>query len=645
MVRKSFILLVSAIGVSLVWAAPEGIKQKSPNARVLETSGHTEIHLPTVFLQPPYRTLDDYVGTVYTAGTTEYDNQHNGTCGKMIDVDPAGVVSVAWTNMLFTDSRCVYVNLWDPVLGSFVYDSVGIRINASERCGYVAQTLCGNFFCFAYHCVGHTTVSMGLAGSQPSWCYEEGAELEIMWPKVDADINGVVHLISTESPAGGEPQAPMRIYYSRGVPVFDPDGFPIDIQWRMMSCGGFELFDSVMVISPDIACSRHSERCAIAWCYSMDDLSDPDARTPINNEIHLRISEDGGLNWGDPTNVTQWTPWDPDCYHSGGDPLECDRDTLRCYTDLAILFDESDNVHLAFTTTGFWWYLPGEVDSGFSDGTKSLIYHWSEETGYYSLVANGWHEAYEPGIWQRNVQRPSLAIDTLTGHLYCSYMRYDTTTCSESGFPMADAFVTVSTNNGCSWAAGTNVTNTTPDINPVPTGASMHERDVTVAPLVTDGFLHMEYVLDKDAGSMMQGEGVVTLNPVLYQRIPVHQITISPLLPEYPMHFDSAGFPQCESGTFASQSHFPEHFLLFQNYPNPFNLTTTLQFDLRRPERVTLTIYNVLGQEVARLLNDEWFSAGVHPIRFDGSNLASGVYIYSLISDGHVASKKMVLMK
>ncbi|MBU1937862.1 T9SS type A sorting domain-containing protein, partial [bacterium] len=209
------------------------------------------------------------------------------------------------------------------------------------------------------------------------------------------------------------------------------------------------------------------------------------------------------------------------------------------------------------------------------------------------------------------------------------------------------AWVTVSTNNGCSWAEGTNVTNTTPPMEIVPAGQSLHERDITVAKTVTNGYLHMEYVLDKDAGGIPQEEGIATLNPVIYQRIPVADIATMPYTERYPMHWDSVGLPPEEcylSGSIETHA-LPERFVLYQNYPNPFNPTTMIQFDLGTRANVTLRVFNVLGQEVAMILDNAALSAGTHNIAFDGSDLASGVYIYTLVSDGFAASKKMVLMK
>lgn len=89
----------------------------------------------------------------------------------------------------------------------------------------------------------------------------------------------------------------------------------------------------------------------------------------------------------------------------------------------------------------------------------------------------------------------------------------------------------------------------------------------------------------------------------------------------------------------------PKTFALSQNYPNPFNPTTTIEYTVPTTGRVTLIVYNLLGQTVKTLV-DEDQQAGDHRVTFDGSTLASGVYLYRLQSDsGASASKKMLLLK
>lgn len=93
----------------------------------------------------------------------------------------------------------------------------------------------------------------------------------------------------------------------------------------------------------------------------------------------------------------------------------------------------------------------------------------------------------------------------------------------------------------------------------------------------------------------------------------------------------------------------PTEYALLQNYPNPFNPTTTINFDLRINGKVSLKIYNVLGQEVATLV-DRDMNAGTHKVNFDASNLASGVYIYRIYVKGidgseFIKAQKMMLLK
>ena len=88
----------------------------------------------------------------------------------------------------------------------------------------------------------------------------------------------------------------------------------------------------------------------------------------------------------------------------------------------------------------------------------------------------------------------------------------------------------------------------------------------------------------------------------------------------------------------------PSSYLLFQNYPNPFNPSTTIKFELPRSSVVRLSVFDILGREVSVLVNERR-EAGVHEVKFDGSNLASGVYFYRIQAGEYVATKKLLLMK
>ena len=88
----------------------------------------------------------------------------------------------------------------------------------------------------------------------------------------------------------------------------------------------------------------------------------------------------------------------------------------------------------------------------------------------------------------------------------------------------------------------------------------------------------------------------------------------------------------------------PVKFDLSQNYPNPFNPSTNLEFGIPQPGFVSLKVYNASGMEVATLIN-EMKTAGYYSVRFNGSNLPSGIYFYTLKADNFTATKRMMLVK
>jgi hypothetical protein len=88
----------------------------------------------------------------------------------------------------------------------------------------------------------------------------------------------------------------------------------------------------------------------------------------------------------------------------------------------------------------------------------------------------------------------------------------------------------------------------------------------------------------------------------------------------------------------------PESFKLYQNYPNPFNPSTTIEFKVDKQSFVNLSVFNLLGQKIAELVNDS-VEQGIYKIRFNGSRFASGVYIYRLTTDKISIEKKMQLLK
>ncbi len=341
-----------------------------------------------------------YIGEVDTVGTTWYDYQHNGSCGRMIRVDSQHNIHVVWMNGLNSMGRHVYYNMRDT--NSWRFGDVGVPVESSLRGGYACLALDSHDYPYpAFHVMTSETNPDAEAACARDSYYGAGdfdywecpfiycpERLELLWPKIAIDIHDRIHLINTENPSNGQWGDPMRIFYVGG----EYDSIAMEIDWDDSQI----LIDWVGTHSPNIAASRQSDRVALAYC---------DIRTTIygdtnmyNNDIYLVISEDG-INWdfNNPINITNFYYPDTSLFP---DTTAAMRDTLRAYADISILFDDLDDVNLAFTTI----YYDEIHDT--ASVNNSLIWYWNEDYNRFSLVADGWFGddvGFECGMLQRYV--------------------------------------------------------------------------------------------------------------------------------------------------------------------------------------------------------------------------------------------------
>ncbi len=103
--------------------------------------------------------------------------------------------------------------------------------------------------------------------------------------------------------------------------------------------------------------------------------------------------------------------------------------------------------------------------------------------------------------------------------------------------------------------------------------------------------------------------------------------------------------PTGGTGIEENQLSIPSQFSLHQNFPNPYNPQTTISYSLPRASTITLKVYDIMGQEIATLLDNDEKSAGSHKISFDATNLPCGTYFYRMQTDDYMETKKMLLIK
>jgi hypothetical protein len=161
----------------------------------------------------------------------------------------------------------------------------------------------------------------------------------------------------------------------------------------------------------------------------------------------------------------------------------------------------------------------------------------------------------------------------------------------------------------------------------------------TTVPAAFMDVARIRFTTKKAAGhsTLAWRTGQVNNNVVVFKDDNLTALTAGTLFP-----FTDAVDPLAGAGL--SVKMLPTEYSLSQNYPNPFNPSTVIEFALPKEAHVTLEVYNIIGQKVMTLV-DEVRPAGYHSVKFDGTNLASGMYLYRLATGQQTFLKKLLLMK
>jgi hypothetical protein len=348
-----------------------------------------------------------------------------------------------------------------------------------------------------------------------------------------------------------------------------------------------QVVDTVSVVSARVTSSPVSERVAIFYSHPIDN------GTVLENDIYYVLSEDG-VTWdflNGKVNVTGY---------GGGD------DSLFTDATIDAVFDYDDNLHLIWTAH----YLS---DNGYYPTT--YLYHFEIDSGTMTQVTS---LEFEPGPdcleegTGNAIRSVSLAAGQQDERLFAVYTGITSNDCSADGYANGELFLQESYDDGLSWTNPINLTNTSsPNCQP---GGCLSEEYPSLAERA-DGFIHVFYVCNL----RWEDDEVSHADPQLYLR---HQIP--------------TGIP-------ANEIIAPNSFLL-KNSPNPFNPSTTISYSMAEQGQISISIYNLLGQRVATLL-DGFQQAGEHSLIWDASAFPSGVYFARLEGGKTTETIKMVFLK
>ena len=432
---------------------------------------------------------DDYVGEVLQVGTTWYDYQHNGSTSRMIALDSQSNVHVVWMNGMQSGAadRHIFYNFISAGVPAF---PSGVQIN-TLRSGYTTLDLNADDIPVAFY---HSTVDSTRSVCAWDAVYGAGAfnqsmmpppfpDAGLTWPHGVVDAQGFYHAATQTNPN-------TQIYYSRSEDLGETFSVPL----------GLIVTGGMAAVSQTMAAAPITPKVALGYTH-------PLTTSWIDEDVYYYESMDGVTwDWNNPVNLTN--------FGFAGHPMTND---VRAWSTVNMLYDDSysEGLHIAYTTILNATTLTGE----------SILWHWSELTGHTKIVGElefgNVYSFNDPGAWHSCWDVPTMGKDA-SGVLYVCWEQCTTPgDASAGGFGNFDVYVTYSENNGLTWMAPVNITNThTPG---APAGQCLSEGWPTLAKNVDD-YLHILYIEDRDAGGVVQTEGTWTENAVIYQKVPVADI-------------------------------------------------------------------------------------------------------------------------
>ena len=528
------------------------------------------------------------LGEVFTIGQTYYDEQHQGSIGRLNTLDENSVVHFSWTGYLYP-TRVLY-NRYSSADGMAF--STGAEVSELNMCKFsnIGSINARSVHCFEGVLLGQSVISVAVENQTGSAQYLDffiPADEPLFNPLAIVDSRRWIHIIAFSERSNWK----YAMYYNRS----DDNGLNWLNDWVFV--------DSLRIKTAAFAASDQGE-VAVAWAHPIN-FEFTSILENLNNDLYL-VESDDGQTW-DFTALQNITNFD-----SGMNP---DSDSLRVFDCISMVYGSPGNIHIVFPCTGYW-QSAGHIQT--CPGAK--IFHYNNQTGI-SYIAGNIISGKFPANDRRLFDRPSIGFNSITNDAFCVWTQFDEPSdTSSAGFLNGEVWGSYMDSQNGLWSQPLNLTETSsPGALP---GQCLSENYAGIAETVNDT-LHIVYFVDSEPGAT--GNYVIDFD---YLRIPASDFIAATGV----------------NGPFIGSNHLPTSPYVLSAYPNPFNSSAQITVNFEKSVDIQLNVYNLLGQKVTDLFTGR-IGSGQQKFKFTADHLPDGIYFIKLDAGNETVIKKIVLIK
>ena len=528
------------------------------------------------------------LGELYTVGQTFYDEQHQGSIGRLNTLDENSIIHFSWTGYIYPTQ--VLYNRYSSADGMVF--SAGAEVSELNECKFsnIGSINARSVHCYEGTLLGQSVISVAVENQTGSTQYLEffiPADESLFNPIAIVDSRRWIHVIAFSERSNWK----YAMYYNRS----DDNG----LNWL----NDWVFIDSLRVKTAAFAASNQGE-VAAAWAHPISDEFSSILES-LNNDLYL-VESDDGQNWDftSSQNITN--------FENGTNP---DSDSLRVFDCISMVYGSPGNIHITFSCTGYW-QSGGHMQT--CPGAK--IFHYNNQTGI-SYIAGDITFGRFPANDRRIFDRPSIGFNPSTNDAFCVWTQFDSLAdTSSAGFLNGEVWGAYMDSQNGLWSQPVNLTETpSPGAEP---GECLSENFAVIAETVDDT-LHIVYFVDSEPGAT--GNYVIDFN---YLRIPADDFIASTGV----------------NGPTDGLNHLPTSHDMLSVYPNPFNSSTMITVNFNKLVDIELSVYNLIGQKVTSIFSGR-IGLGQQNFKFTADHLPGGIYFIRLDEGNETFVEKIALIK